>query len=150
MWLQTLLWGLWKTWQPKKQSRGRVLFLIKFAKQFLFKRSALACIHLTARLCLAHCSSGYCDHLEINGMVKTTGTIMEKQLNRSIRGTQKGTFNKDTCWLNLLDLIFWLKMLKRNLVISCSCQDNAASHPCSANSFSFSIFKSFNDFIKKK
>lgn len=57
MWLQTLLWNLWKTCQPKKkQSCGRVLFLIKFAKQFLFKgckRSALACIHLTAAFVLS-------------------------------------------------------------------------------------------------
>lgn len=150
MWLQTLLL---ETSQPKKkQSCGRVLFLIKFAKQFPFKgckRRALACIHLTTRLC-AHCLSGYSDHLEINGIVKTTGTMMEKQLNTSIRGTLKGTFNKDTCWLNLLDLIFWVKVLKRNSVISCSCQDNAASHPHSTNTFSFSIFKFLNNFIKNK
>lgn len=43
------------TKKKKKQSRGRVLFLIKFAKQFFSKgwnRCALACIHVTARLCV--------------------------------------------------------------------------------------------------
>lgn len=96
-----------------------------------------------------HCSACYCNHLEINGLVKTTRTITEKQLNRAIRGTQKGTFNEDTCWLNLLDLIFWVNVVKMNIGISCSCQDNTGSLHRSINAFSFSMFKSLMISLKR-